>query len=142
VLDGETFTLTLPPGGHIQKKQLVGWSHGWDMGDDWSLNGVATEQSCGGGCQADTPATRAQEARLLVHDRRTEHEKRMPDVTVGGITMVHTSGQQGKNANEQYGAEYRGRDYRFVFEVDLNSGTRQHAESLIRQILATITFKS
>jgi len=141
VLDGQTFTMTLPPGGHVDKKQMVAWSHGWDMGDDWSLDGVVTEQSCGGDCQEDTAATRAQEARLFLQDRHTEHEKRMPDVTVGGITMVHTSGHKGKTANEEYGAQYQGRDYRFDFEIDLRSGSRQHVEALIQQILASITFK-
>lgn len=142
VLDGQTFTMTLPAGGHVDKDHLVAWSHSWDMGDDWSLDGVVTEQSCGGSdCAEDTAATRAQEARFLLQDLRTEREKRLPDVTVGGITMVHTRGGTGKSANEEYGVQYQGRDYCFDFEINLGAAPRRHAEALIQQILATITFK-
>lgn len=141
VLDGDSFTLTLPPGAHIQKHNIASGSYGWDMGDDWSLDGTAIDMSCGSSCEEDTAATRDVEAKYLLRDRRSDGEKRLPDVTVGGITMVHTSGGHGTQLNEQYGARYRGRDYRFVFEIDLGSGTRQHVDALIQQILASVTFK-
>lgn len=140
VLDGQTFTLTLPPGGRV-RKPIVSWSHDWDMGDDWTLSGVAIEESCDGGCEENTPASRTQEAKFLIHDRRDQHEKREPDVVVGGITMAHTSGQAGKHANESYGVQYHGIGYRFIFEINLLAGSRQHAEDLIQQILSTIRFK-